>query len=498
MLVELVPRSTGGCLTCKRRKKKCDETKPCCRRCLGGDFRCLGYEDPAPQLSNRNSLEQDVMAIPELPPALFSSERPEYEVEIIRLPETQGYWYPTSRTRTVPRLIIPANFEINPAALCDMYSLIVAQYARLAPRIIFRPFRFSIEASVIHEIEGSKMKLWALYLGAKITQTLLGDRDENYGSLVERFHERIRTVPILVEMSASELGLRLSCLQDLMNFAIMIFDSRAGYHLFKATVPIFLQLASQYPYLWSQNSTISIFHALYAPQYHIRKFVLWDTMTSLAFASPPVLQYDTQPTTSLSLPKADPVPEKILEWVYGCPQMIVMFIAKINGWRTGGLGSGMEYWRELERKLQLWVPVVDRADDSTGRVMRLAVQEAWRHVVLIYLYMGMCGVDSADPRVELAVEQVVQLASTVTSGNLLENHLFMPCLIAGVAARYETHRSIVRNKLNISTGENIWCLRGADFVPVLDHLWHGAGADGQPTAWEDYALTRRVVLPVDV
>ncbi|EUC54822.1 fungal Zn(2)-cys(6) binuclear cluster domain protein [Rhizoctonia solani AG-3 Rhs1AP] len=36
-------RSVGGCLTCKRRKKKCDEQKPHCKRCIQGDFYCLGY-----------------------------------------------------------------------------------------------------------------------------------------------------------------------------------------------------------------------------------------------------------------------------------------------------------------------------------------------------------------------------------------------------------------------------------------------------------------------
>ncbi|CUA75998.1 Sterol regulatory element-binding protein ECM22 [Rhizoctonia solani] len=37
-------RSRTGCLTCKNRRKKCDEGRPRCERCVRGGFECLGYE----------------------------------------------------------------------------------------------------------------------------------------------------------------------------------------------------------------------------------------------------------------------------------------------------------------------------------------------------------------------------------------------------------------------------------------------------------------------
>ncbi|QRW22623.1 Fungal Zn(2)-Cys(6) binuclear cluster domain [Rhizoctonia solani] len=37
------PRSTAGCYTCKRRKKKCDETQPFCTRCIRSGRQCEGY-----------------------------------------------------------------------------------------------------------------------------------------------------------------------------------------------------------------------------------------------------------------------------------------------------------------------------------------------------------------------------------------------------------------------------------------------------------------------
>jgi hypothetical protein len=41
----------------------------------------------------------------------------------------------------------------------------------------------------------------------------------------------------------------------------------------------------------------------------------------------------------------------------------------------------------------------------------------------------MCEVNSADPRVELAVRQIVQLANIIETGRPLESHLFVPTLI---------------------------------------------------------------------
>ncbi|PLB46251.1 hypothetical protein P170DRAFT_512790 [Aspergillus steynii IBT 23096] len=40
------PKTTTGCRTCRIRKIKCDEEKPCCRRCMSTGRKCDGYRDP--------------------------------------------------------------------------------------------------------------------------------------------------------------------------------------------------------------------------------------------------------------------------------------------------------------------------------------------------------------------------------------------------------------------------------------------------------------------
>lgn len=68
-------------------------------------------------------------------------------------------------------------------------------------------------------------------------------------------------------------------------------------------------------------------------------------------------------------------------------------------------------------------------------------------------------------------------------------------LQAGVCAHTEKHRIIARQKLSDSYESRIWLVGGSKFVPVLDHLWLGAGAGGQPITWSDYMRSREFVIP---
>lgn len=53
------PKTRTGCLTCKNRRVKCDETKPQCLRCVKGNFRCEGYADPKAWLFRPDSETTD-------------------------------------------------------------------------------------------------------------------------------------------------------------------------------------------------------------------------------------------------------------------------------------------------------------------------------------------------------------------------------------------------------------------------------------------------------
>lgn len=67
-------KTRTGCKTCKIRKKKCDETKPICNRCIKDKFTCDGYDPPRAWLFTTSSEGEDVKLTPESEKSLQSIE----------------------------------------------------------------------------------------------------------------------------------------------------------------------------------------------------------------------------------------------------------------------------------------------------------------------------------------------------------------------------------------------------------------------------------------
>ncbi|KAG8781005.1 hypothetical protein FRC12_022356 [Ceratobasidium sp. 428] len=273
-----------------------------------------------------------------------------------------------------------------------------------------------------------------MFLGAKITEALLGGANlKPYHDWISRFHRRLSTASLPQDLKLSELDGRLSGLLDLSFYAFMTSDATVGYPLFRSCTPFFIQLTSRHLHLWARDSALSLYAALRTPGYEISRFVFCDTMTALAFGVPPLVHYDT--TSEPPLVEMAKFP--VLEWVYGCSWDIILLLARVNLARVTGRVGGSDVtstpisseWREIERRALEWKPAIEYIDESVGVVARFTVYESWRQAVLIYLYMGMCCVNSADPRVESSVQQIAQLASTFEPEAPLELYIVMPCLI---------------------------------------------------------------------
>lgn len=67
-----IVRVRTGCITCRKRRIKCDEARPACDRCRTANFHCEGYEEPRSVLSEdpdrRRSLKSVVKLQTSTPP----------------------------------------------------------------------------------------------------------------------------------------------------------------------------------------------------------------------------------------------------------------------------------------------------------------------------------------------------------------------------------------------------------------------------------------------
>ncbi|KAH7338129.1 hypothetical protein B0J17DRAFT_411711 [Rhizoctonia solani] len=232
-------------------------------------------------------------------------------------------------------------------------------------------------------------------------------------------------------------------------------------------------------------------HVLSSARCELGNFIVMDTLYSMAYSLPQLVDYDTSITS---------LPDELYNysWAHGCPTEFQIALAEINACRDG---KGTCDWRVIEYSLLTWQsrPSPQEAEWESWMVVAwLAVQESWRHALLAYLYMALCGASSDDPRVQGSVRQILRIVQTVKKPErpVASVHFFAQYFIAGVCARTETQRTLVRDKLtNMSESRN-WLVHGNIFVPVLEHLWTGAGAGGRPIKWKDYVFSRERVLPV--
>ncbi|KAF8754643.1 hypothetical protein RHS01_05873 [Rhizoctonia solani] len=249
-----------------------------------------------------------------------------------------------------------------------------------------------------------------------------------------------------------------------------IMSGRDPQNLFELYFPLLRQILETPPLGSSWTRHVLVVYMISNTTATIRdcQFVINDTIAALVLGTPPLLHYDSTLVWTAE-------PPFHYELVYGFPIGILLFFAKANAWRASQLmKQGSPY----------------QAVSTGSRFKKLGVKQ-------LNIPIHVKNVNSSDLRVESAVRQIVQLES-VPKGNPQKTHFLVPCLLAGIAARQEKHRTALRSSVS-DQGPlkiNTLMLRGPDFVPVLDHLWHGVGSQGNPVTWEDYVQSRCSVLPI--
>ncbi|CAE6520929.1 unnamed protein product [Rhizoctonia solani] len=355
----------------------------------------------------------------------------------------------------------------------------------------------SVRDSMMNRLKASKTMIWAMHLGANLFREL-GEDLHGTGTLscirwIDKLDQRFDSY----FYNSSTLDDAADCLLAELELAFLRFATvniTSGYAMLRKALPKFLCLVATDPNLYTEhfggNLVVCLPRVLGAPQYELKRFIIYDVATALVLGTSPLVEYGYYG-------ECDPTSHG-LEWIHGVPTTLVEIISQVSSWRAGFRVTPLDDWQNLERRVLAWQPqpvAVEGESFGTESVARLAVQEGWRHVALVYIYMGMCGVSSHDTRVQASIRQIVQLGETVAKLPI-GVHMFVHCVVVGMGARYEKHRSMVRKRLFAFKGTHVWFFHGPEFCLVLDHLWHGVGMGGAPVTWDDYVRSRQVALPV--
>ncbi|KAH7337617.1 hypothetical protein B0J17DRAFT_756674 [Rhizoctonia solani] len=307
----------------------------------------------------------------------------------------------------------------------------------MAPRRLnhfFMPLPLSVRCRLKSHMKNSKTTIWAMSLGAKLFRPL---SENPHGTMV------------LSNPQQSSAAGRLLTQLEIAFLKFMSVGIIPGYIVLQKALPGFLSMIAAGPGLCIEHpngSLVASFaHTFGTSRYEIGRFVMYDIATSLVLGVPPLVEYGYDG-------ECDPTSYD-LEWLHGIPVPLVETISQVNSWRGGSRVAPLNDWQNLEQRILAWQPrpiIAETEDYSTRNMERLAIREGWSK----------------------------------------------PDQSVGIGAQCEQHRSIVRKKLDSIRGSQVWIFRGPEFVRILEHLWHNAGAGGAAVTWEDYVRSRRTMAPL--
>ncbi|CUA78514.1 hypothetical protein RSOLAG22IIIB_07129 [Rhizoctonia solani] len=383
---------------------------------------------------------------------------------------------PSGRSNNVvtlsPPASIPRGVNANKKMRESYISFILEEYRNHRLQTFFR-CTVSLQGVFMAQMK-RPLILGSTYLGAKILETFNGKPEKVAIDLCSHWVTRYasRTMDsdgsLNPYQSIQEIEDKLIGLYELSIAQSIVFGTAAGYSTLRLALPSFLHLVSDGPnFLVEQGRNgllcISLPTVLTSHRGELGRFIFQDIMHSLVLGLPTLAEYDS--TGFPIVPGSD----LTTDWIHGVPMEMIVNISEVHNWRAQ---RKVADWTELEMRAWAWTWSQRdiQSEESVVMVRRIAIQEAWRHATLIYIYMGMCGVTSDDPRVQTSVSQIVKLMGVV-GDTRIDLHFSILAVVAGIAARNELQRALILQKLKSFTGVRLWKFRGHDFVRILEHLW---------------------------
>ncbi|CAE6412745.1 unnamed protein product [Rhizoctonia solani] len=335
--------------------------------------------------------------------------------------------FDTSSTHHIDESHLDYAFYNNPDTSVVATEFITSQYMHayslMTIELVSHQESF-VQSCVLTNITMSQGACWSLFIGAKIYQVAVfgyGRKSvEPYVRSLDQFGQRISTVN-RNGMIVRELSGWLMAALELAELRFLV-DPQSAYTTLRLAVPLFVQLAHKEPAIWrSKKSGPSLHRIILSSRVGLARFANADVVGSFILGLPQLISWDP-----VFIPELAHLPWD--EWIPGLPSYFLLVLCTVNTWRERNPHArNLNEWIQYERNILNWCPRhVYRPDasDSWRTVGRLVIQEAFRHMTLIYLYMGMGNLRSSDPRVQASCSQISQLCGLVNANPGLAVNFF--------------------------------------------------------------------------
>ncbi|CAE6504180.1 unnamed protein product [Rhizoctonia solani] len=395
--------------------------------------------------------------------------------------------------------IICQPLALDKNAESNALPFILQGFAAWVVRMAHEPLKMAALSRkfVIRQFEDGQESRYILGLLTNIGAQLGrgGLIDETHLSMVSALQTQVRrrltNVKIIGDdgIGRRELIKALEAALETVIIHFFISPARDWLTLRYESAPLFRRLCPEPPGL-----PINLPSLLQHSDYCLRRYVHLDILASTMMDIPMLFRYDcTQNAHFLHEPVEDVQTESGAQWFHGTPERIVAIFAKINAMREDGWIPTPEVISLFEHGIQEFQPTRNNSPDSFLSVTRLVVQECWRQVAYMYLYMGLCGDSSDTPRVKRALKQFMKLLEGTKPGRMPDEFLIMNMMLIAPAAQREREREIIRKRIRGLEGRS----RGIkDNMTMVEDYWARADAERRAIMWSDIAWARKRVVGI--
>ncbi|EUC60488.1 fungal-specific transcription factor domain protein [Rhizoctonia solani AG-3 Rhs1AP] len=434
--------ATKSCLTCKRRHKKCDLKRPKCDRCIKGGYECAYGPPEKPRVRVKKAETTESVSNNLTYPAVSSdvsdqstpscsSGSPDMTCDAATMESicnTEPIYdtFPPSHQLVLARPQSVANLDVRISPGLShlssdswrMISYLMTHFDRVLNFTYFKPLHQQLvkyRETMLVRLQTSSITRRIKLISFKLYEAIAKGDEWRYQTIFTQWLNQFETELCSIWKSSvvpQAKQIRLLEALEISYLKTMLLSNENSYPFLRFTTPTFLQTVYSDPTLWPPNhdsSSIPMAHILSSSRCELGNFVIIDTLYSMAYNLPQLVEYDTSITFA---------PNELYShsWTHGCPTEFQIALSEINTCRDGKATSTGRDWRAIEQSLLTWEsrPIPQEAEWESWMVVAwLAVQESWRHALLAYLYMALCGAPSDDPRVQASVKQILRIVKTV-------------------------------------------------------------------------------------
>ncbi|CAE6416539.1 unnamed protein product [Rhizoctonia solani] len=397
-------------------------------------------------------------------------------------------------------MIISRMPALDPNVESNALPFVLQNYAAWISRRAFEPLKLTGVARdlVFSHFGGGEESRWTLTLLANVGGTLArtNDMDRQHITMLSALHNSVFRQAAMVGVVVARDTWRnestrvLETALETISVHFYVSPIPQAERLRRAAAPIFRRLCPDPP-----GAPINLSSLMNQPLFCLRHYAHLDILAGALAGFPMMFRYDTTPSTN------DLIYESILEiqadsspqWLIGIPDRIVIVFARINALREDGAITASEVVSEIEQEIRSFRPFQSPSSNSFLMVTRLMIQESWRQVAYIYLYMALCGESSEGTRVKSAMKQLMNLVNGTKPGRFPDDFVAAGFMMASPAARRPGDRqALIKRIASQSTGSRQGGI--IDNIRLIEDYWARADAEGRPVVWSDVIISRiRVV-----